>query len=160
MKEYITPDTLYNTKFDSRLEKAKEFFDTFKKHEPSIKKMCEKFHKLFEMEIYPKHKLLSEEIVLLDDLYYEIPMDLQATIVHWLELGYTVEELMNTIEITIDSWSKKEELKAHISISKILDSKFPDRIKVAKKLFDKQHLPKLKESQSKVNDWLLRNKGE
>lgn len=153
MKQYITPETLYNNKFDSRLEQAKGFFENFNKHAKEIQKLCGKFHKLVEVEIYPQHKLLASDIRE-KDLCKELPLQLQSTIVHWLDLNYDIETIINTIEITIDSWSKNPIYKNHISISKILDSKFPERVLVVQKKLSKEKTFTLKDSQSSVNNWL------
>lgn len=153
MKQYITPETLYNNKFDSRLEQAREFFNNFNKHQKEIHKLCGKFHKLVEVEIYPQYKLLASDIRE-KDLCKELPLQLQSTIVHWLDLNYDIETIINTIEITIESWSKNPIYKNHISISKILDSKFPERVLVVQKKLSKEKTFTLKDSQASVNNWL------
>lgn len=137
MKKYVKPETLYNTKFESRLEDSRAFFDTFNLYQEDINKLCDKFHKLLEIEIYHQNKLLSSDIG--KDLCNELPLALQNTIIHWLE-SYDIDTIINTIENTILAWEKHYIYKNHISISKILDNRFPERvIAVRRKLENNEH---------------------
>jgi len=136
MSKYLRPATLYNTKFETRLEEADMFFEELNKYEKSIQKICTKFHTLISMEVYPKDKLIASETQIVDDFCSELPLNLQTSIIHWLKLGYSDDQIIQVIEVTIDHWSKKPELAKHISISKILDQKFPERAAAVKRILE------------------------
>lgn len=147
MKNYVRPETLYNTKFVSRLEEARGFFESFNVKANEISKLCDRFHKLIERETYSKDKLLVD--VSQRELCKELPMNLQQTMIHWLN-KYGLEDVILVIEETVKSWSEHEVYKNYISITKILDEKFPDRLKVIKR---KVNTPNVKAGQNKVAEW-------
>lgn len=141
MKKYIRPETLYNHSFERRLDEARLFFDGFNSYKNEIELLCNKFSKIIENEIYPQEKLLKANIE--EELHKKLPMSLQNTIIHWLEKGFTIDTMIQTIEFTIENWSAHHIYKNHISISKILDSKFPDRVTaVSRKLENKDKFTK------------------
>lgn len=142
MKKYVRPETLYNTSFEKRLEEAKEFFSGFNLHKENIEKLCNKFNTIIDSEIYSQYKILNQDIE--EELHKKLPLALQNTIIHWLEKGFDIDVMIETIEETITDWSAHHIYRNHISISKILDSKFPDRVsavfkrKENKELFKKE----------------------
>ena len=157
MSKYLRPATLYNTKFETRLEEADMFFEELNKYEKAIQKICNKFHTLISMEVYPKDKLIASETQIVEDFCSEIPLSLQTGIIHWLKMGYSEEKIIQTIEVTIDNWSKKPELAKHISISKILDQKFPDRVKAVERILSKAGIKQHKSGVIEAEEWLKRN---
>jgi len=159
MSKYLRPQTLYNGKFETRLEEAEQFFEGLSKYQKDIEKICHKFHRLISMEIYPKNKLIASETQIVEDFCSELPLSLQTSIIHWLEKGYSVEEITNVIEITIDNWSKKPELEKHISISKILDQKFPERAAAVKRILSKKKETIHKSGVIEAEEWLKNKKG-
>lgn len=141
MKKYIRPETLYNHSFERRLDEAKSFFEGFNSYKNEIEILCNRFNKIIENEIYSQEKLLKANIE--EELHKKLPMSLQNTIIHWLEKGFSIDIIIQTIEFTIESWSSHHIYKNHISISKILDSKFPDRVNaVYRKLENKDKFTK------------------
>lgn len=158
MKKYVRPETLYNTKFETRVEDSRAFFETFNLYQNDIKKLCDRFHKLLEVEIYHQNKLLSSDIE--KDLCNELPLALQNTIIHWLELDYDIDTIITTIENTILAWEKHYIYKNHISISKILDSRFPERVVAVKRKLENNEHPFKKEIQDIKNHFILYKKFE
>jgi uncharacterized phage protein (TIGR02220 family) len=149
MKIYLRPSTLYNGKFNIRVEEANEYYARLDKYENEIKKLINNFLDLAILDSYSKDK----QIISIDSIYKDLPLNLQESIVFWLEKGYTLETIITTVRLTADSWSKKPELKPHISLNKILDSKFPSRVSVVQRLIQKsskQH----KSGVEQVNKWL------
>ncbi len=161
MKKYIRPETLYNKSFPSRLDAAKTFFDEIKKYDKEISKLCKTFYKMIELEIYPKRSLLASEVDVQQGFCSQLPVSLEQTIIHWLKSNYSIEDIINTIQVTVDNWSKNPELSKHISMSKILDIKFPERAAAVKRILEKQQSNerKIKPGVSYAEDWLNRKKG-
>lgn len=137
MAMYLRPQTLYNQKFDNRVQESQSFFDELNEYKKQIQKICGHFPQLISMEIYPKDKLIAEESQQTKNLCQEMPLSLQTTIVHWLKMNYTETQIIEVIEGTIEQWSKKPELAKHISISKILDNRFPERAQAVERLKNK-----------------------
>lgn len=161
MKKYVRPETLYNQKFESRLEESKMFFDEIKKYEKDISKLCKTFYKLIELEIYPTRRLLASEVDIQQGSCSQLPVNLEKTIIHWLTSGYSIDDIINTIQVTIDTWSKKQEYAQHISISKILDMKFPERAAAVKRITaNKNTERKLKDGVKFAQSWLERKQEE
>ena len=158
MAVYLRPTTLYNGTFDTRLEEADMFFAEIEKYKNEIQLLCSKFGQMIAMEIYPKDKLLAAETEQVVDFCDEMPLNLKLSIVHWLKQGYKIKDIITTIEMTEIEWAKKAELRKHISVSKILDQKFPDRIKVVGRLLEKKSKPK-KSGVSKVENWINKQNG-
>ena len=84
------------------------------------------------------------------DLCNELPLALQNTIIHWLE-SYDIDTIINTIENTILAWEKHYIYKNHISISKILDNRFPERVLAVRRKLENNEHPFKKEIQDIKN---------
>jgi len=149
MKKYIKPSTLYNNKFPDRVEQAKEYFNEIEKYKEDIKKICLKFKKLIFLEFKTESKFYTPNQ---EDICENIPFSLKEKIAFWRN-KYSTEEIINVIELTISSWSKKPSLAKHISLSKILDNKFEERLIVVKRILEKNNQFKNKAIQD-VNEWL------
>lgn len=143
MKQYIRPETLYNSKFDTRIEEAKETLLKIERYKDEIYMIYNKFN--------------EEQGINLLTYKDNISSTIKNSITHWLDNGYTIEDLLITIEETINSWKHNDKLKNHISIERILDEKFPEREKIAKKLKNKKGLPNIKESEHSINEWIEKN---
>ena len=149
MKKFIKPSTLYNTKFPDRVEQAQEIFSEIKKYREDIKKICLKFKKLIILEYRSESKIFSPKE---EEICENIPFSLKEKIAFWRN-KYSQEEIITVIESTVASWSKKASLAKHISLSKILDNKFEDRLTVVRRLLEKNEGFKNQAIQD-VNDWL------
>lgn len=143
MKQYIRPETLYNSKFEGRVEEAKETLLKIERYKDEIYMVYNKFNEEQGINLLTYKDTISSTI--------------KNSITHWLDKGYTIDDLLITIEETINSWKNNEKFKNHISIERILDEKFPEREKIAKKLKDKKALPNIKESNMAINDWIKNN---
>jgi uncharacterized phage protein (TIGR02220 family) len=155
MEQYIRPETLYNTKFPERVEEAENSFSQINKYKEDIKIICEFYYKIFDNIINKNKNLEFSKIGQINMCSY-IPFDIQKRIVFWLQKGISYKDILLTIEKTIISWSKKEDLIQHINLLKILDSKFLERLEISKKINLK---PKQeKEGISALENWIT--KGE
>lgn len=144
MQQYLRPETLYNTKFLTRVEEAEVEFKIIMNNKNSIEK------------IYAKYLLFINENTLVLPECFDIPMEIQKLISFWLKKGYSEENLIIAIEETIKSWRSKEELIPFINIIKILDQKFPDRATIAIKRRETTAISS-KSGISAVEDWLKSN---
>jgi len=165
MKQYLVPETLYNEKFQNRIETSRSHKENLLSYFQEIEILYDAFPEMFEAEIPNKKKTSTPQLmntingtncieVEIENSSKNIPHSLKISIMHWLEIGYSREIIESTIRKTVEEWSKKRELVSYISISKILDEKFPDRVRVVEKLLQKEQLPMLKESASAVDAWM------
>jgi len=141
MEQYIRPETLYNNKFEIRVEEAQKEFELINKYKEEIYDICKTYNYFFENLIVTPSLKYKTEIEFLDstkDFCKYMPFDLQQRIAFWLNKGFSKEDIMITIEKTIIQWSQKVELYPHINLMKILDRKFPERVSVAKKIIEKE----------------------
>jgi len=136
MEQYIKPETLYNGKFENRLEEANFFFNKLNKYKSDIKEIF-----IFFETSYKKFITIDSDLLFLENL------DKTKLILFWLE-KYSKEDIELIIYKTIEQWSKKENLISFISLEKILDNKFPERFNVIKSKFKKNN-----ESISALEDW-------
>jgi uncharacterized phage protein (TIGR02220 family) len=136
MNKYLRPQTLYNTKFTQRLEEANLFFQELNSYSTEIEKICKSFPELITLESYSKDKLLT---ISAQNIAKELPLSLQITIIHWLKNNFNTDTIIETIKVTQKEWAKKPKLAQHISISKILDSKFPERVQAVKRILYKNN---------------------
>lgn len=157
MKQYLVPETLYNEKFDFRVETSKEHQENVRGYLEEIEKLYQSFPSLFKHEMEIKNTPLLEfkrdVVIEEEDLTKDLPYALQITIIHWLETGYSRQTIEDTISKTVESWSKKKDLIPYISISKILDDKFPERAKVVERLLKQNSKPSFKASVAAVDGW-------
>lgn len=137
MEKYIQPETLYNSKFESRVEIADKEFSKIEKYREEIKRVCETYQDVFKKLIVEPSLKYQTEVRFLENvdknLCKFIPFEIQQKIAFWIKKGYQAEEIVFTIYKTIEQWSKKEELYPHINLKRILDDRFPERIEVAKR---------------------------
>lgn len=155
MSQYVNMDTFFRlTKFDEKLNKANDFFDELNSYKKETKKLCQHFKQMIIMEFFQRNRLITSnqcpktENLTCDDM----PLHLQSLIIHWLKLNYTIEEIIETIEGTIENWSKTPKFSKHISLNKILDEKFPLRASAVQNLKEKGKI--LKSGVSAVEDWI------
>jgi len=147
MKKFIRPITLYNTKFPDRVEEAEFFFEGINKHQANFYLVEKKFPALVAQEMS-----IGTEVKQLGYKKEELPFLMKMKIAHWLDAGYSIDDIATTISITVEEWSKNPELKPYISISKILDDKFPDRVRVVKSLLKKGKYAN--PNVEKINQWI------
>jgi len=136
MEQYIKPETLYNGKFENRLEEANFFFNKLNKYKSDIKEIFIFFETSYKKFITIDSNLLFQE-----------NLDKTKLILFWLE-KYSKEDIELIIYKTIEQWSKKENLISFISLEKILDNKFPERFNIIKSKFKKNN-----ENISALEDW-------
>jgi uncharacterized phage protein (TIGR02220 family) len=160
MAKYLRPATLYNSKFETRLEESEFFFEELNKYEKTIQNICHEFHSIISLEVYGENRLIASETQVIEDFCNELPISLQESIIHWIKKGYTEEQIIEVIKITKDSWSKKPELEKHISVSKILDQKFPERAKIVERILSKQNESTHKTGVISAEDWLKQKEKE
>jgi uncharacterized phage protein (TIGR02220 family) len=120
MGQYLRPETLYNTKFDTRVEEAEVEFKIILANRTHIE------------NIYNQYSILMNEGTIQLECF-DIPSDIQKAIVFWLKKGYSEQDIIIAIDETIKSWMTKAELIPYINIVKILDTKFPERAAIAVK---------------------------
>ena len=161
MSQYVNMDTFFRlTKFEEKLNKANDFFDELNSYKKETKKLCLKFRQMIIMEFFQRNRLISSnqcdnvQQMTCDDM----PLQLQSILVHWLKQGYTIEEIIETIEGTVENWSKTPKFAKHISLNKILDEKFPDRANAVTNLKQKGKI--LKSGVSAVESWINKGKEE
>jgi len=125
---YIKPETLYNEKFPNRVETAREFYSSYNEYKAEIKSIIHSYEEVYKecMHIEPSIDRAS------------IP--LQSAIVLLLNNGYSKEDIVFVVESSVRSWSKKPEIAPYISLEKILDNKFPDRLRAAKAFKQKKNI--------------------
>lgn len=166
MSQYLTPETLYNNKFDLRVEQALKARDEFNEYINDFEYLYIKFKSMFnesyikdnkeiKLNALPAFSLLNNdvEIEIIDDEFNIdlIPSDLRKTIGYLLK-KYSKEEIELTINITVESWSKKKELLPFINLYKILDDKFHERFIAAKRI-SKNNTGNFKSSVASVDAW-------
>lgn len=134
MSKYIVPETLYNKKFESRLNEAENIFESLELNKVKISNILNHFHYSYNKNI--KSKLLTNKVFTFNHF---------LLIDFWLKEKYSEEDLIFTISKTIEQWSKKQELIPFITIDKILDSKFPERFRISKITKTEEPLEALKE---------------
>ncbi len=142
MAEYLKPETLYNTKFPVRVEDAETAYKSLKENNDSINRVFNSFYDTYN-EVFNLDNKRS----------FFIPIEIQTAIAFWLKTS-TEEELINVITYSIREWSVKPELIPYISMEKILDNKYPDRLRVANK---KLNLLPNKSANESVDNWLEEN---
>lgn len=152
MADYLVAETLYNTKFPTRVDDSEYAFKNILKFKEQIANICETYYEIFNKIVNHTENQFSE--IGQKNMCSYLPFDLQKRIAFWLVNGFNEEQLKMTIEQTIISWSTKEELIPYINLVKILDSKFPDRVLVANKI---QNALPVKSGVIAANNWLEEN---
>lgn len=130
MKIHITPSVFFKPeKFEERLETAREFFENINKHSKETNKFCRKFTPriLIEFRKDTQMNTVCEATKFTCD---EMPISLKKAIVFWIEKGFSIDDIIITTEMSIESFSQNPKLINHISLLKILDYKFEERFKV------------------------------
>jgi len=143
MEQYIRPETLYNSKFDTRSEEADKEFQKIETYQKEIYDICETYQFFFDnLIVNPslKYKTEVEFLVTTDTKCKYMPFELQQRIAFWLKKGFTRDQVSKTIEVTIKQWSKKIELYPFINLMKILDRRFPERVNVANRLIETEKM--------------------
>jgi len=143
MEKYIRETTLYNTKFPERVEEAKKATEKFDKYTQDLFDICKMFEAYFTE--YVLYNTTVNQTLLTETTSYckYLSFTAKKRISFWLE-KYPKEKLIKTMIITIVSWSKKEEIREYISLEKIFDTKFEDRLKIA----EIKEIPFVKEKKS------------
>lgn len=164
MTQYLTPETLYNAKFESRVEISRAYFETYNNYASDMEALCDSFSSLFRLEVLPsrnnhikqiENKTESCEIIEdeIDSLLEKVSHKLKSKILHWLSSGYSREVIETTIDRTVKAWSKKEELRDYITVSKILDDGFPKRVAAVANILRKETAGNFKPSVNAVDAW-------
>lgn len=136
MRKYITIETLYNEKFPARIETSSKICSDIFKHRAVIKEICEQYAILYA-KIVNRAKI--DEITDSNsnvDILSMIPIKTQSSIALWIEKGYSKDEIIDTIHDSIQDWSQVASRLPYISIERILDKKFPERLAVSKRKRD------------------------
>lgn len=140
MAEYLKPETLYNTKFPVRVEDAETAYSSIKENIDSINRVYNAFHDTY-----------NEVFNLTANRAFFIPLDIQSKIAFWLKTC-NAEDLIMVVTSSIRDWSLKVELIPYISLEKILDNKYPDRLRIAKKKQD--NILIANNSSNSIDNWL------
>lgn len=117
MHRYIRPETLYNGKFESRVEEANSFFADIEEHLQEIEIIKSEYSKAYEKYV-TKSNLNNSDL------------NIDKLIVFWLK-KFSLEDILLTINMSIEEWSKNINLRDKIFLEKLLDQKFPERLKVS-----------------------------
>jgi len=128
MAIYVRPETLYNGKFVSRVEEAENVFLLIDKFKKEIKDIERYYRNTYSQIIEQStnditHNINSENIYLSD-------MEVSKRLSFWLSKGFQDFQIKEVIYESINSWSKNIELIPKINLSKIVDNKFLDRVKI------------------------------
>jgi len=140
MKKYIRPSTLYNGKFEERVVVAREFTSSFQEKKIELGEIAKSIFKpiasinspLLPSEITMQTAMDREEFV---DFFSLKAVEL---LVFWLNKNYTSTQIKETIVSSIEVWAKQTRLLGLISIEKVLDDKFPQRVMAVSKLNSKK----------------------
>jgi len=129
---YLRPETLYNNKFENRVEESKIFFDKIEQNKECINNIIDFYYEKYNQYVKNENVLLldkenkgQKEESFLKEMKF---LKLAKYIIFWLSKGYNCEIIKEVIEASIESWSKKNELIPYISLEKILDEKYPQRV--------------------------------
>lgn len=126
MIQYFRPSTLYNTKFEDRVAESKEAIELVFSNKKSIENVINAYQKVY-FKVFGKNPKDTASV----------SFDILKTIGFWLKKGYSEETLQATVEKSVLHWSKKQELIPYISLAKIFDSKFPERVQIAQNSMEK-----------------------
>ena len=154
---YLRPETLYNNKFEVRVEESNLFFTQIKEFEECIKQIIDLYNQTYRKFINSDNVLLlqnkiEKELSSDHDLTY---LSLAKFIVFWLKKNYDCKTIADVVCVSIESWSKKQELIPYISLEKILDEKFPQRVIALKKQYNNQD-----KNIGALNNWLKNKKSK
>jgi len=138
MSQYIKPETLYNGKFEARLEEASLFKTDFDKFEKEISLV-------YEAYMFSYNKYINN-----NNFNFTNDLIKSKLIIFWLN-RFTIEDMLLTIDKTIEQWSKNPSLISKITLNKILDNKFHERELVAKGNLLQSKPQDLKT----LNDWVF-----
>lgn len=124
MQNYVRVETLFNTKFPERLEDSIQNFKTISAFTDEIRAITS-----FYAKTYAKY-VIGSEISNSDKAYEHAKFETQKTLAFWLNKGISAENICKVIESSVSSWAQNPALLPHISLDKILDGKFEDRLGV------------------------------
>lgn len=128
MKQHLTIETLYNTKFDLRLEVSQKTFYELNKYRESIVNICKYYAAAFSSILKGKDFELTLKALENQDILSLVGSRPQRAIALWLGQGVSEKDITDTIYHSIFDWSKKAELIPKISLTKILDENFLKRL--------------------------------
>lgn len=150
MEPYIRPETLYNGKFEERLEMAESNMRQVEKFHREISYICQEYYEAcVELIQEPNEEYLKKGRFTTPCSL--VPLKVQKQIAFWLRKGYPIEDIVLTLRETILSWSRREDILPHISLEKIMDPKFPERVTSAKKIIENRMSTK---GNRVIDDWL------
>jgi len=129
MKQHLTIETLYNEKFITRIEISQKAFVDIIKYNETIKKICS-FFAITYSKILQNIDISSKIEADGNDILKLVSIKTQRAIAIWAERGISEQDIMDTIYYCILEWSKRKELITKISLTKILDSKFLERLEI------------------------------
>lgn len=121
MAPYFRPSTLYNGKFEERVTEAKEAMKSVFGKKQDIEEIINEYKKAYVSYMHTEPKDIEN-----------IGLELLKTIGFWMDKGCSKEEILATIRKSVALWSQKKEIAPHISLAKIFDGKFPERISAVK----------------------------
>jgi len=133
MAEYVRIETLYNTKFEERLEMAEAGLKQIDIYQQDIYDLCEVYIDICNSQIQEPNEDYLKSLKIKTHCKF-LPLKVKKQIAFWLKKGYSKENLKTTIIETVISWSNKPDIIPHITLLKITDNKFPERFISANKI--------------------------
>ena len=171
MSPYLRPKTLYN-KFNERVMESDSFWNKIKKYKKEIEKILQTFFSLeeiyFEKTIGNIKDNLKEELGKHEStvtlVEYIRDVERRNVIASWLDKGYSVDDILFTINVYFEKYGTQKEILPHITLEQILDEKFPKRVEGAKKiklLANSTDISKQTEVKNNaLNKWLSKSNNE
>jgi len=130
LSEYLRPETLYNSKFQARVDDSNIAFEKIHNHSDSIADIIKFYMTTFNQHITQDNSFSVDKVRDIEVFEFQ-NFELQKKIAFWLSKNISIENIKIAIEETIVSWSQKEELIPRINLLKILDNKFPERLSIS-----------------------------
>ncbi|MFL1706623.1 conserved phage C-terminal domain-containing protein [Campylobacter sp. MOP7] len=125
---YLRIETLYNGKFPSRVEMAKEQFQKVNKFKSEISKVVHCYTDVYNQFVLGCKVDLSKSNPVLYTNF-----ETQKTIAHWLNAGILVDDICLVVKNAVQSWSKNVNYLANITLDKVIDKDFMKRLDVVRR---------------------------
>ena len=133
MKQYIRLGTILNTKFETRLEAAKEFQAKFLVHQENVTEIVKKIKAIvIEGSKVAPSLLLSSSKQEGTSIIDSLTLSTVELFIYWLEKGYKPAEIADTIVVYIQTW-KDHPRGPSMSLERVLNKEFPERAASAKR---------------------------
>ena len=155
MKQHLTIETLYNEKFITRMEVSQKAFSELKRYYESIQNICEYYAAAYSSILYNKNLDVVLETIKEKNILGMVGLKPQRAIALWLDKGILEDEIKDTIFYCISEWSKNKELIAKISLTRILDSRFLERLEIVlrKKQLAQGTINLSSKKNAGINEW-------